>query len=489
MMDSTKYYKARFIIVWHENQHKTLENGYLSVKGDKIEGYYSVLPDGSNYEDLGNVAITPGFINLHSHPSEVFALKSYREDIGNPNFYEGTLYDYALVLPFTERSAFVQAKLNIAEMLKSGCTTQLICGGGYSRVEAQIAGEMGVRAYVGAAIRAGDPKEEKSIWESPDGHSIIYNFNEEAGMDRLAEAVELVKEMRGSYDGRVNAILAPTQTMTCTPKMLKETRKWADKLGGPITIHGSEAPTEFESCIRMFGQTPVEYMKDNGMLGEDVIIAHCLYIAGHSRIYMAGNRDLKLLGESGATVAHCPWALARSGNFLQSFAGYMKAGVNLGIGTDTFPSDYLLEMRCAASIGKIADRSTFAVSAKMVFDAATIGGAKALGRKDIGRLEKGAKADFVVFKLDSIEMSPVRDVVKNIVYSATRHSVKDVFVDGMRIVEDGVISGFDERALSEELQELSEESWRNTSKYDRMGRAVDELSPLSAPTFTEGEKS
>ncbi|MDL2293320.1 amidohydrolase family protein [Ruminococcaceae bacterium OttesenSCG-928-D13] len=483
-MSEVKFYKARYIIIWHENQHKTLENGYLGVRDDKIEGFYTRLPEGALCEDLGDVAITPGFINLHTHPSEVFCLKSYREDIGNPNFYEGTLYDYALVLPFTQRSGYLQAKLNIAEILKSGCTTQLIYGGGYSRVEAEIAGEMGARAYVGAAIRAGDPMEERSIWESPDGHSIVYNFNEEAGMERLAEAVDLVKEMKGAYDGRINAILAPTQTMTCTPKMLKETRKWADKLGGPITIHGSEAPTEFESCIRMFGQTPVEFMNENGMLGEDTIIAHCLYIAGHSHIYMAGNRDLKLLGDTKSTVAHCPWALARAGNTLQSFARYKKAGVNLGIGTDTFSSDFIQEMRFAASLGKVVDRSTFAVGAKDIFDAATIGGAKALDRKDLGRLEAGAKADFVVFKLDSIEMAPVRDVVKNIIYSATRHSVRDVYVDGACVVKDGAIAGFDESALAKELQALTEEVWRNTGKYDRLGRGVDELSPLAAPTYT-----
>ena len=94
---------------------------------------------------------------MHTHPCEVYSLKSYREDIGNPNFYEGTLYDYALVMSLGERGAFLQAKLNLAEILKSGCTTALIYGGGYSRTEAEIAGQMGMRAYVGAPVRAGGP--------------------------------------------------------------------------------------------------------------------------------------------------------------------------------------------------------------------------------------------------------------------------------------------------------------------------------------------
>ena len=89
------------------------------------------------------------------------------------------------------------------------------------------------------------------------------------------------------------------------------------------------------------------------------------------------------------------------------------------IGTDTFPSDFIQEMRYAACLGKVVERTTFAVSARDIFYAATVNGAKALGRNDLGRLEKGCKADFVVFQLNSIEMSPVRDVVKNIIYSAT----------------------------------------------------------------------
>ena len=148
-MQGVKFYKAKYIIVWDEGQHKTLENGYLGVSGDTVTGFFTKIPKNAPFEDLGNVAITPGFINMHTHPCEVYSLKSYREDIGNPYFFEGTLYDYALVMSLGERGAYLQAKLNLAEILKSGCTTTLIYGGGYSKTEGELAGEMGMRAYVG----------------------------------------------------------------------------------------------------------------------------------------------------------------------------------------------------------------------------------------------------------------------------------------------------------------------------------------------------
>jgi len=267
--------------------------------------------------------------------------------------------------------------------------------------------------------------------------------------------------------------------------MLKEVRKRADKMGVGITIHGAESIIEFESCVRQFGKTPVQHLSDNGMLGEDVIIGHCIFTTGHSSVFIPGNDDLKLLGKSRSTVAHCPSVFAKGGVLLESFRKYSDYGVNMTIGTDSYPSDVLQEMRFASSLGKIAGRSTFAVSAKDIFYAATVNGAKALGRDDLGKLEKGAKADFVVFSLNNIEMSPVRDVIKNIVYSGTRHSIERVYVDGKCVVKDGKIPGMNESEIAQEFQEKAEIVWSNTSKHDREKRNVDELSPLACPEYID----
>lgn len=480
-MSQTKFFKAKYIVVWDEGQHKTLENGFLGVKNKEISGFYKDLPEGAVCEDLGASAIVPGFINIHSHPSEVYNMKSFWEDIGNPCFYESCLYDYAFSVDLGERGAQLQATLNIAEIIKSGCTTGLIYGGAYSGKEAEIAGKLGWRAYVGGTIRAGDPVSAKGLWHTPNGHMLEINFDSEAGKRRFDEALAFIRDYDGTYDGRIHTLLAPTQTLTCTPEMLMAIRKKADEIGIGITIHGAEDLFEFENCLRMYGKTPVRFMADTGMLGKDVIVAHCFCVQGFEHVRLAGNEDLELLGKTGTSVAHCPTALARTGLSLQSFKRYNDMGINVGLGTDSYPSDYVLEMRMAAFMGKGVEKSTFGMSAKDAFYAATVNGAKAFGRKDLGRLAPGAKADFAVFKLDNIEMTPVRDVLKNIVYSATRHSVDRVYVEGRCIAKNGLIEGLDESALCGELQELMEAAWEKIRMNYTNGKPVNELSPLSAP--------
>ena len=478
MSDMAKYYKAKYLVVWEEGSHHILENGFLEVTGGKITGYRKELPEGAEYEDFGNAAIIPGFVNLHTHPSEVFSIKSYIEDCGNPNFFESTLMDY----PFPslgKRGAELQTALNLIELVKSGCTTSLIYGGPYSRLEAETAGKMGLRAYVGAGIRAGDRMEAENIWHSPDGHSVTYNFDEKSGFERIREAEELVRDYDGAFDGRIHILLGPTQSMTCTPAMLQETRKVADKLGVGITVHVAEDLAEFEGCVRLHGKTPVELLYDTGCLGEDVVLAHCVFISGHSQVFIKDNRDMKLLGKTKSNVAHSPTPFIRVGTNLESFGKYAENGVNMGIGTDTFPSDMVQEMRLAAFMAKSQEKTTYKTRGRDIFNAATVNGAKALGRADLGRLCEGAMADFSVVDLSTIEMTPSRDVVKTLIYSGTRHSISRVYVEGKCIVKDGMVCGFDEKSLSEELQEICEAAWKELRSDN--GRTMDEIYPMSFP--------
>ena len=486
MSNQVKYYKAKYIIAWDKDKHKILENGYMGVKDGKVYGFAKELPEETPYEDLGAAAIAPGFVNLHAECAEVYVVKSTVEDIINPRFYSSTLMDYPYP-EFGDRAAEIQCLLSCSEFIKSGCTTNVIAGSAHSRMEAEAADKMGIRAYVTAGIRAGDAKEAINVWDSPDGHSVRYNFNEEEGFARIREAEEFVKDYEGAGGGRIRTLLGPTQTMTCTPNMFRATRELADKLGVGITVRTGEDVIEFESCMRLHGKSPVQLMADTGVLGEDVIIGHCVYTHGHPNIKFQepdkNRRDLKLLADSKTNVAHCPSSVARIGDAFHSILRYSEAGINVGLGSDSFPPDYLQAMRLAALIGKIVEGTTYGVNAGQMFNMATINGAKALGRTDIGRLDAGANADFVVFKLNCLEMVPTRDIIKNLVYSTTRYSVERVFIGGDCLMRDGKIKDIDEEALCQEYQAIFEEAWEKMGSQMVRDKTMSEYFPMTFESY------
>jgi cytosine/adenosine deaminase-related metal-dependent hydrolase len=155
----------------------------------------------------------------------------------------------------------------------------------------------------------------------------------------------------------------------------------------------------------------------------------------------------------------------------------------MSLGTDTNPQSVIEAMRWAAVVSKIVERNTEATTAAHVFDAATLGGARALGRDDLGRIAPGAKADLVLWKGASWGMTPLRDPVKNIVYNATAEDVDRVWVDGRLVVDGGRVRAADERAILAALQAGGDRMWPRMQQFDWAGRDADVLSPQTYPAW------
>ena len=162
---------------------------------------------------------------------------------------------------------------------------------------------------------------------------------------------------------------------------------------------------------------------------------------------------------------------------MESFARYRAAGINMSLGTDTNPQSVIEAMRWAAVVSKMMERNTESTTAAHAFDAATLGGARALGRHDLGRIAPGAKADLVLWKASSWRMTPLRDPVKNIVYNATAEDIDRVYVNGRLVVEGGRVLGADEAAILAALQAGGERMWPRMREFDWAGRDADTLSP------------
>ena len=235
------------------------------------------------------------------------------------------------------------------------------------------------------------------------------------------------------------------------------------------------------------GCTPIELLERVGLLGPEVIIGHGQLVAENPLTNWAGGRDLEILGGTGTSVSHSPVNLFRRGRFLDSFTKYKKAGVNIALGADTYPRDLIMQMRMASYVGKIMERDFAAATAGEVFEAATLGGARALGRDDLGRIAPGAKADIVVIGLrapDSLRYGVIRDPISALVDCGIGDDVETVLVDGKIVMSNRVIPDLDLPELLDDLQVAAQHYWDTAHHWDPLSKTADESSPMSYPIMT-----
>jgi cytosine/adenosine deaminase-related metal-dependent hydrolase len=308
--------------------------------------------------------------------------------------------------------------------------------------------------------------------------------DEAAGLKEFESAMAFIRRIDGLANGRVRGLLAPREVETCSVDLLRATRKAADELRMPIVTHAAYNVIEFYEIVREHRMTPVELLESVGLLGPDLTIGHGNLVADHGLIHYSGGRDITLMGRYGVTVSHCPVNIARRARSLDSWPAYRAAGVNLALGTDTYPRDLIMQMRMASYFGKVISHNLFAAPASEVFEAATLGGARALGRDDLGRLAPGAKADIVVIDLetrDSLRFGPVRDPIKALVECGIGDDVVTVIVDGVVRMRDRAIPGVDLAALRREAQAAGESVWQRVQEWDPLGRTAEQISPWSFP--------
>jgi 5-methylthioadenosine/S-adenosylhomocysteine deaminase len=469
--------RASHIIAHDGRGHRHLRDGVVVIEDDRIL-HVGRRFDGAVDEtvDATDRVVTPGLISTHAHIGGSPLDRSFLEDRGNPQFWYSGLFE---MLPVRHEAQDEEAgracvDFSMAELLRGGVTTVMEIGG-LGEYVVERAARYGLRVYMGLTFRSGR-------WLTRDGRRVVWEWDEAAGRRGLERAVELHQEYDGAHDDLVRCYFAPAQVDTCTPELLKEAKRRADEARRPYQVHTSQSVVEFNEMLARHGKTPVAWMHELGVLGPSTILGHAIIIGGSSWTNYPGG-DLALMGDAGCSVAHAVWVFARRGVAMESFARYKQAGVNMSLGTDTNPQSVIEAMRWAAVVSKMMERNTEATTAADVFDAATLGGARALGRDDLGRIAPGAKADLVLWKAASWRMTPLRDPIKNIVYNAADEDVDRVYVNGRVVVDGGRVLGADEPAILRALQAGGERMWPCMGKHDWAGRGADQLSPPAYPPW------
>ncbi len=470
---------ASHVIAYQDGGHRYLKDGVVVADGSAI---VHVGPAGS-YDgpadetiDGRGMLLTPGFVNTHAHLYESPLDKSFVEDMGRRQFYGSGLFEYLPVrsAAMSDEDAHACLAFSMAELLRTGTTTVMEIGS-YGDEAVRQAERFGMRLYMGLGYRSGR-------WYTDDGKAVKYAWDEEAGLRGMERAVAFIEEHGGSQNGRIQGFLSPSQVDTCTEELLRRSRDAATQLGVPLALHTSQSVNEFLEMTRRHGQTPIEWLRDIGFLGPDVILGHAIILAPGSWTNWPGD-DVGILADTGTNVAHAVWVFARRGIAMESFSRYLARGVNMTLGTDTAPQSMLEALRYTAVVSKLVDRQTEVATAADVFDAATLGGARALNRDDLGRIAPGAKADLLLWDAGSLFMAPLRDPLRNLVYSAQAEDLRTVLIDGEVRMRDRAIPSVDVAALARDLQAAGERMWANVPRGDWAGRPIDELAPQTYPPY------
>lgn len=460
-----------------------VDDGAISAVTAEYDGQADVVIDAAGK------LVCPGFVDTHVHVG-TRATHRLIADSGNPYFFGQPFLHWAVTrrgVPSPggdgvrlggEADRFASL-FTIAELLRNGITTFVEVGGRAPMLGAcaEVAAELGIRAYLGPGIASSyyvDGRPDR-MWDRA--------VDPVREREQMQAARDFAERYDGSADGRVHAVLAPRELENCSLPLLEEIRALAEERNLPVEVHAAYSPIEWQCITQEHGCTPVEYLERAGLLGPSVILGHGNLIAELNPSW-PGGRDLEILSATGTSVSHSPVNLTRRGRTFDSLARYLGAGVNVALGTDTYPRDMIEQMRMASYLCKVMAADYTVGTAADVFNAATLGGATALRRPDLGRIAPGAAADLVVVSLrpqGSMRYGVIHDPVKALVDCGVGDDVELVMVDGRVVVEGGRLCDVDTAELLESAQCDAHRYWAGVQDWDPARRAMENWSPWAFP--------
>lgn len=420
------------------------------------------IPDDRANEvvDASRLLLLPGMINGHVHSWDHF-LKGQLENLTTELFMAQIRPRTPVKL--TDRQIYLRTMIGAIESLKTGATTiidDMSLGQAFARstVDAamQAYSDTGTRALVGFSMI------DKPVVDS-------YPFVDEifpaellaelralprpTGHDLLDLCRDLAKTNHPSSN-RIGVIVAPSAAQRCTDDFLKACRSLADELDLPAMIHCQETRIQIVTAQEFYGTSIVQHLKDIGFLAPRTALIHATWLS---------KSDIEIIAESGASVQYNPWSNMITGAGIAPVRECLEAGINMGMGSDgtgiLFGVNMLNSVGSGAALHKVYETDYRRwLSAQEVFDAATIGGARALGMEhELGRLRVGYKADLVGYSLDAPSLTPLNNPVPQVVYGERGAGVDTVLVDGRIVVQGGKCTLIDEVALLREAQDAHAE--------------------------------
>jgi len=436
--------KAWYVVTMNETRD-IIRDGAVAVKDGLIVAVGKTNDLETQFEAkevLGGdrFVLTPGMVNTHIHITGEPLTRGYVPD-DTP--FEENVFEWLCPLysVYTAEEERLSAQLAAVEMLKSGTTTFLEAGT-CRFLEEIFEGleEVGIRGRLG-----------RWIWDMPPEPD-VYKQNTDESIGFLQHQLE---EYKSVANGRLGAWSTLVGHTTCSDPLWRAARELASEHKTGMSFHMSPAKLDPDFFISEFGHRPMIHLDELGILGEDVVMTHCVQV---------DDREIGVMAKSGVNVSHCPTtALKVSYGITQvgKIPEMRMAGINVAIGTDgnnaSNYSDLMRATYLVAGLFKDSRQDPQMFPAEIAYEMATLGGAKAMQLEDqIGSLENGKKADLVIHDTDRPEWRPLLNVMNQLVWSADGRGVHTVLVDGKKVVEEGRITAFDEEKFYASCQESGE---------------------------------
>ena len=446
---TTSVIAGKYVLGMRDGEQALLQDHYVYVDGTKIEAVTRDAPAaGQAVIRYEHGLVMPGFVNLHAHCLRGGLFRGIPDDLEMDPWVPKLVYQILLPLTgiaakeLTAEELHAVTALGMIDLLKGGTTTLVDMWHHGQEMFFDVAKEVGLRT-VGAPFILSASNSRLGADGNP-----VWDFGND-GLAQLAKSIALFKARDEGPDGLAQVAIGPHATDTCLPELLRECRKAADDLGCLLTTHFAQTPQELALLRTRYGMSASEYARDTGLLGKNVVLAH----AGCST-----DEDLKVLAATGTHVANCAFGFAREGqNF--PFARFANAGVSTGIGTDSHGMDLIGELRITGLLSKQFFHKAHTGTAHQLMRAATLVGANALGRADLGRVAAGAKADLLVFDLFKPHLQPVWDPIKNLVWKGHAGDIAFVMVHGEPVMRDGKFLKADEAAVMRKAASAARKIW------------------------------
>ena len=399
--------------------------------------------------DGAMMGMCPGFIDSHVHLSETLSRAVFPDNLNTRAWvFHWAKPFYAFI---TDEDEYWGALLGMTEMLRSGTTCFLDMGSQYDPgITVRAMEQTGIRGITGRHAADNRPEIAPHGWTD---EMMDHHFFPDA-KTALEELERCVLKYNGALDGRVRCWVNIEGKEPCTLELHVGARALAEKLGVGTTYHLATSIEEARVCEAKHGCWPVTRIGNSGGLGNNLVIAHCAAVQ---------DEEVLLMANHGVSVAFCPSSSFKLGKGATSIGKYpemVEAGMAVGLGTDGVSAagnmNLMRQMFMVAGMFKDARVNPTAFDARRALRAATIEGARALMWDDeIGSLEIGKKADFILFDLNHVEWTPYYDPLQALVFSASTATIDQTWVDGRRCFAEGKAIGVDEPEIRAKARELA----------------------------------